>query len=260
MKKILLIGKLDKIVQNLNESLSEKFHVQLCSESIELVRGMMKIAKPDMVIICSINKNDIHSDIFQLLSSNAYSYIPVLVVGTREGCNKFQEYYEKYQFEYLIRPISRETLLKKCQERLKLVKASENDKDSQINNEPEVEKKRILIVDDSALSLRSAKAILDKKFSVTVATSGKQAMIALQKKRPDLILLDYEMPEWDGKTTLEKIRQEKELQDIPVIFLTGVADKEHITAVLRLNPAGYFLKPLEKEKLLEAVDKIFGEG
>lgn len=50
------------------------------------------------------------------------------------------------------------------------------------------------------------------------------------------------------------------MQDIPVIFLTGVADKEHITAVLRLNPAGYFLKPLEKEKLLEAVDKIFGEG
>ena len=93
-----------------------------------------------------------------------------------------------------------------------------------------------------------------------VATSGKQAMTVLQKKRPNLILLDYEMPGWDGKTTLENIRQEKEFQDIPVIFLTGVADKEHITAVLRLNPAGYFLKPLEKEKLLEAIDKICGEG
>ena len=54
MKKILLIGKLDQIVQNLNECLVGKFNVQLCSESVELVRGMMKISKPDMVIICSI--------------------------------------------------------------------------------------------------------------------------------------------------------------------------------------------------------------
>ena len=82
----------------------------------------------------------------------------------------------------------------------------------------------------------------------------------IAKKHPDLILLDYEMPEMNGKMTLEKIREDASMADIPVIFLTAVADKEHITAVLRLNPAGYFLKPLEKEKLLEAVDKIFGEG
>ncbi|MBO5237989.1 MAG: response regulator [Lachnospiraceae bacterium] len=262
MKKILLIGKLDQIVQNLNECLVGKFNVQLCSESVELVRGMMKISKPDMVIICSIDANDIQTDIFQLLSSNAYSYIPVLVVGTREGCHKFREYYEKSQFEYMIRPISKETLLKKCSERLNMVDSASDSSELQMNDNSTEEqaRKRILIVDDSALALRNAKAMLDKKYNVMVATSGKQAMTVLQKKRPDLILLDYEMPGWDGKTTLENIRQEKEFEDIPVIFLTGVADKEHITAVLRLNPAGYFLKPLEKEKLLEAIDKIFGEG
>lgn len=262
MKKILLIGKLDQIVQNLNESLSGTFQVQLCSESLELVRGMMKISKPDMVIICSVDTKHIHSDIFEFLSGNAYSYIPVLVVGTREGCEKFKEYYEKTQFEYLLRPISKDNLLKKCFERLRIAEStSEEGGSSESNTSGEgQERKRILIVDDSALALRSAKAMLDKKYNVTVATSGKQAMTVLQKKVPDLILLDYEMPGWDGKTTLENIRQEKEFQDIPVIFLTGVADKDHITAVLRLNPAGYFLKPLEKEKLLEAIGKIFGEG
>ena len=64
-------------------------------------------------------------------------------------------------------------------------------------------------------------------------------MTAIGKKRPDLILLDYEMPVCDGRQTLEMIRADEELKDIPVIFLTGVNDREHIESVLSLKPAGY---------------------
>lgn len=121
----------------------------------------------------------------------------------------------------------------------------------------EERKKRILIVDDSAMSLRNIKGILDQIYEVAVATDGEKGLAMAKKKQPDLILLDYEMPGWDGRKTLEEIRKDDELMDIPVMFLTGVADKEHIGAVLGMKPAGYLLKPVEQSKLLSMIEEIF---
>lgn len=123
----------------------------------------------------------------------------------------------------------------------------------------EERKKRILIVDDSAMSLRSIKATLDPTYEVSVATDGEKGLAMAKKKHPDLILLDYEMPGWDGKKTLEEIRKDEEIMDIPVMFLTGVADKEHIAAVLGMKPEGYLLKPVEQSKLLSMIEEIFWE-
>ena len=106
--------------------------------------------------------------------------------------------------------------------------------------------------------LRSIKAMLDEEFDVQVAPSGMKAMTLIGRKKPDLILLDYEMPVCDGRQTLEMIRSEEDIADIPVIFLTGVNDREHISAVLALKPSGYMLKPAVKEKLVEAIHKAIG--
>ena len=54
---------------------------------------------------------------------------------------------------------------------------------------------------------------------------------------------------------MEEIRNDEELKDIPVIFVTAVADKEHIAAVLNLHPAGYILKPIEREKLCDTIEE-----
>ena len=83
-------------------------------------------------------------------------------------------------------------------------------------------------------------------------------MTSFVKKRPDLILLDYEMPVCDGRMTLEMIRADEDLKDIPVIFLTAVNDRANIEAVLKLKPAGYFLKPAVKDQLLAELQKVLG--
>lgn len=98
---------------------------------------------------------------------------------------------------------------------------------------------------------------MDKKYRVSVATSGEMAIKSMQRSLPDLVLLDYEMPECDGKQTLEMIRGDEMLKDVPVMFLTGVADKQHIASVLELNPIGYMLKPPEQEKLFSAIEDVF---
>lgn len=116
-------------------------------------------------------------------------------------------------------------------------------------------KKKIMIIDDSPILLRTAKQILDEYFDVQMAVSGDYALRLLQKGTVDLILLDYDMPEMNGVETLRKIRHSYG-NAIPVIFLTGVNDKERIKEALEMNIAGYILKPFEKQRLLEAIVKV----
>lgn len=120
-------------------------------------------------------------------------------------------------------------------------------------------KKKILVVDDSGAMLRSVKGWLEDKYQVILANSGAMAIKYLALNRPDLILLDYEMPICDGRQVLEMIRAESEFSDIPVIFLTGKNDRESVLKVTALNPEGYLLKSMEPKQIVNAIDKFFAK-
>ena len=78
-----------------------------------------------------------------------------------------------------------------------------------------------------------------------------------REANPDLILLDYEMPGWDGVQTLEMIRANKDLISIPILFLTGVSDRELVTEALKHKPQGYILKNSDRNTILEKVSSVF---
>ena len=118
-------------------------------------------------------------------------------------------------------------------------------------------KKKILVVDDSGAMLRNVKGWLEDRYQVILANSGAMAIKYLATDRPDLVLLDYEMPIVDGKQVLGMIRAEKEFSDMPVIFLTSKDDKESVMQVMSLKPDGYLLKTLEPAKIIQAVDDFF---
>lgn len=258
MKKILLIGKLNHVVKETNTFLSQFFHVQLCSENAGVLEGMLKIVNPDLVVISLIGAYDIDTSIFFLLSSQ-YAQIPVLTIGTKEESSTFFKYYENGQFENLIRPVEHTTIMEAVCRRLGIDQNEaehEAEEEKMQKKQENKGKKLILVVDDNGTALRTMKAMLQDRYEVALAVSGAQAMTSIGKKRPDLILLDYEMPVCDGRMTLEMIRADEDMKDIPVIFLTAVNDRENIEAVLKLKPAGYFLKPAEKNRLLSEIDKI----
>lgn len=73
-----------------------------------------------------------------------------------------------------------------------------------------------------------------------------------------MILLDYEMPVEKGPEVLVKIRENEQLANIPVVFLTGITDREKIKEALSLKPQGYLLKPIDKEKLVGMIEKFIG--
>lgn len=253
MKRILLVGKLNNNAKELFERLSRRFQVQVSAEKSEIVQGMIEVTNPDMVLLNVMEYEDIDESVFGLLE-NTYNTVPVLIFGTQASCNRYKSYFAKEQFVELNRPVAQDILMQCCYQ----LTGDGGAAAAKRSAATEEEMKKILVVDDSPVTLRGIKAMLDKDYQITVATSGEQALQSLKKRRPDLILLDYEMPGLDGRETLEKIREDEEISDIPVIFLTGVADKEHIAAVLKLNPAGYFLKPAEKERLIGAIEEVLG--
>lgn len=251
MKKILIVGKLNSALQEMSKYLARSFQVQISSEVTDTVEGMIKIINPDMILISLIGMHDLSGSLFFMLS-NKYSMLPVLTIGTKEECHYYVKYYRETQFKNLIRPVDRQIVFEECCKRLSLDPAMlpvvEETEDGGT-------RKHVLIVDDDATTLRSIKAMLEDRYDISVAISGAKAITVIGKKRPDVILLDYEMPVCDGKMTLEMIRQDEDFKDIPVIFLTGLGDKEHITAVLSLKPAAYLLKPAVRGKLIEAIEK-----
>lgn len=116
----------------------------------------------------------------------------------------------------------------------------------------------ILVVDDDPLMLKLMKEQLRDDYDVATAVSGKIAMKFLERKKTDLILLDYEMPGENGPEVLERLRANKATRDVPVIFLTGVSDREKIQEALALKPQSYLLKPVDHEKLKSAITKFVG--
>ena len=109
------------------------------------------------------------------------------------------------------------------------------------------DKKKILVVDDSGIVREAMKGLLGKDYEVVLASSGVSAIRCMFVDRPDLVLLDYEMPVCNGRQVLEMIRAEEELADTPVIFLTGTYDEESVRKVIALRPAGYLLKTLNPQ-------------
>lgn len=257
MKKVLLVGEAGKTISNLKKYLSSRFDTQTCEGSVELVKGMMKVAKPDMVLICLAGTGGLDEEILEFLS-DTYQNIPVLIVGSNEECMRYKDYMDGSQISSIIRPITQLQLLEKCYKLLRIENEGYEEADWGDIALEEQMRQQILIVDDSSLAIRTIKSMLDKSYDIIVAMSGEKAVEIAKKKLPDLILLDYEMPGWDGKKTLEELRNDEETKEIPVVFLTGVADRNHIEAVLGMHPEGYLLKPVDRKKLFSTIAEVFG--
>ncbi len=119
------------------------------------------------------------------------------------------------------------------------------------------QKKTVLVVDDSDFMLKTMQDLLCDDYNVVLAKSGMSAIRTITLNRPDLVLLDYEMPVCDGGQVLEMIRSEEECADIPVIFLTSRVDRESVKKVINLKPEGYLSKTLQPSDVKREVDHFF---
>ena len=118
-------------------------------------------------------------------------------------------------------------------------------------------KSKVLVVDDSKTIRYYISDLLKTDYDVAQAESGIAAIRTITLNKPDLVLLDYEMPVCDGRQTLEMLRSDPNFADLPVIFLTGRGDPDSVRKVLALKPAGYLLKNLKPDAIKKEIDNFF---
>lgn len=111
------------------------------------------------------------------------------------------------------------------------------------------EKLRILVVDDSAVSLAIVEQKLKDMYEVITVNSGTRALRYLKNEKPDLILLDIKMEGKDGIQTLKELRTMENGAKVPVIMLTSKNDKGSLIETAKLGIYDYLLKPFDTQDL-----------
>ena len=118
-------------------------------------------------------------------------------------------------------------------------------------------KKQILIIDDDETYMMMIESWLSDIYQIEMANSGLQAIRWLAKNRPDLVLLDYEMPITNGPQLLAMMKSEVGTSNIPVMFLTGKQDRNSVMTGLNLKPVDYLLKTIDRNSLREKLEVFF---
>lgn len=115
-------------------------------------------------------------------------------------------------------------------------------------------KKKILVIDDEPGLVEMLSELLsEENYQVFTAMNGQQGLEQLAKEKPDLILLDIKMPDWDGRDLLAKIKGTSETSSIPVIMLTAVTETKSIIHSQSMKASDYIMKPFKHEELLRQI-------
>lgn len=109
----------------------------------------------------------------------------------------------------------------------------------------------VLVVDDAIDSIHMLNDMLEEaEFTVLIALEGTQALTITQNITPNIILLDALMPNMDGFETCRRLKQNPALVNVPIIFMTGLSDTEHVVMGLNAGGVDYITKPINAEELV----------
>ena len=292
--KILLAGKASSIIDDFFLRLSDAFEIMTTSPRFDDILRHVKYFQPHMFLFCMYNEsredfNKMLSLKYQLVKYKVYFGL----IGSQTDVTDFERAAVNVADLSMVKPLSIDAIQKKIQsflEEHRPMDTLDQDKNSAVSAQTNssaaapsatvtapsaataakpipnytaelasmtpTRRRHILVVDDDPRMLKMLKEQLHHDFDVGTAVNGKIAMKFLENKHTDLILLDYEMPDEKGPDVLEKIRANRSTKDVPVIFLTGVTERDKIQKALVMQPQGYLLKPIDRERLMETITKV----
>lgn len=279
--KVLLSGSGRSVHDAFFIHMDDAFECMLTTDRTEDFEAHMKYFQPD-AFVYAINSE---TKLFINHISSFYSLLkrqncPFVLIGSPEECDRFNKNTVHNADLVLEKPLTNGAIKDSIGDLIEERRKNQEEENSEVTDIlkelPQEEKKmptaeelarieeanrrrHILVVDDDSLMLKTVKRHLENQYDVATALSGQLAIRFLAKKQTDLILLDYEMPGETGPEVLEKLREDEKTRDIPVVFLTGIADENKIRKVLVMKPQGYLLKPINHEKLHALIHKILFE-
>lgn len=249
MGKVLFVTRKNNLNMTVHNKLKTYLDCEFSGYDTKKILSLVTEKSIDVVVLyltgLSIDE-DLEVNKF-LLDSNT---IPVILAGQRQELSRYYQKTSANIISYIKTPIIITNFIAEIKKTFG--KTEETNAPSEIIET--VEPKHVLVVDDDIVMLRTINSWLKEIFKVSVAKSGMEAIQFLGKDKPDLILLDYNMPVCDGVQTLKMIRSNEASKDIPVFFLTGVDSQDQIKKALELKPEGYILKSNGADYLLSRIE------
>jgi len=125
----------------------------------------------------------------------------------------------------------------------------------------ELGKKRVLVVDDDPAIVEMLVELLERdgRFEVSTAATGFDAGLRTREFRPDVIVLDYMLPDINGNAVIRSIRADESLRDVKTIIVSGVVNREDVQALLDDGADGFLQKPFSIEQLVNRITELVCE-
>lgn len=265
--KLLLVGKSSILMDVFFTNMRDNFECLSSTVRSDDILNHLKLFTPDAMVYC-LNKDtpENFSQVVACKTLLAEKKVPLLVMGSDIECEEFANASSNMGSLELTKPFTASLLTKnilqffnhreKIAARDQAIQQKIREQEQKQKQEEAEQRKHILVIDDDPLILRLVREHLHKEYEVGTALSGKVAMKFLEKKKVDLILLDFEMPEENGPAVLQKLHANEETKDIPVIFLTGITDRGKVKEALSQKPQDYVLKPIDRNRLMDAILKV----
>jgi DNA-binding response OmpR family regulator len=124
----------------------------------------------------------------------------------------------------------------------------------------ESSKKVLVVEDDKSISALLVRALQNDGFKVVSAMDGEAALVVCVEERPDVMLLDVNLPKLDGFTVAKRIKGVESLKNIPIIFLTAKDRPADMIQGIQAGAKHYLTKPFNIEDLLKKVRKLANSG
>ncbi len=125
----------------------------------------------------------------------------------------------------------------------------------------ETGKTRVLVVDDDPAIVEMLVELLERdgRFEVQTAATGFDAGLRTREFRPDAIVLDYMLPDINGNAVCRSIRSDESLQDVKIIIVSGVIEREHVEKLLEDGADDFIQKPFSIEQLVNRITELVGQ-
>ena len=281
--KLLVTGREQSVQDRFIDAMEGSFACMTTSLRSTDIANHIRYCKPNAVVYClSAGQEANVADVRELRAQLKHTDCKLIVAGAKELGEEFAKKAAHLvsgilgicgHVEHMTERLNRMLQEYDVREAMERIKQEELENDWELRRMAEEERcnckengsdaagkktKHILVIDDDPIMLRIIKEKLKDTYNVATAVSGKIGLGFLQRKNTDLILLDYAMPGENGAEVLTKLRADERTRDIPVIFMTGLNEEEKNQKISDVKPQGYLQKPIDHNKLAEAIRRIIG--
>ncbi|QSX35649.1 response regulator [Shewanella sedimentimangrovi] len=259
-KIILTLYKLIEIIELKAElkrfdqaGLDMQYEMQNTASQLQGLHESVKVASKQQSSLITNIMQDVDG-ILSSISESAFmkSFRKVFHALPDEEINKFIHELRKHSINPQLNRLKEksESLFNELSTQLLAQKAALEKKDN-------LRKATVVVADDQDVVLKIIATILEQHgYKVEKASNGVEVLLKAKVLKPDLILLDIDMPILDGIETLKVCKKTPVLQDIPLIMLTSYADVEHFQNALLLGAEDYIIKPTNAETLLKKIRSV----